>query len=355
RRGNAIREDVHMHLVAYVVGVGMDATSPTGVYSNPRRRGRSSSAGLRCCVSSWTRTSDNAIPIRLKCGPNYQNGRLALLQARADGYDAPILLNQQGHVAEGTGATVFMVRKGRLVTPPVTADILESITRATLIEEICPTALGLDVVEREIDRTELYVAEEAFFCGSGYEITPIVSIDRFPLGDGRVGVKTRALASAYMDLVRGADRSHPEWRTAVSGRAGVRSHCANLTRAIGFRLAGWWGAAWALVAVVLPGAVILLLLAALYFASGLAPAGGRLLQGMSAAVIGLVALTTARLARAALRARPGLLVAAVTFLAVGPLRMSTVLVIAIMAVVSGWLHRPSRLDEGIAGVEGRSA
>jgi len=220
-RGNAIREDVHMHLVAYVVGVGMDATSPTGLYINPRRRGRISAAGLRCCVSSWTRTSDNAIPIRLKCGPNYQNGRLALLQARADGYDAPILLNQQGHVAEGTGATFFMVRKGRLVTPPVSADILESITRATLIEEICPNALGLDVVEREIDRTELYVAEEAFFCGSGYEVTPIVSIDRFPLGDGRVGPLTRKLASAYMDLVRGVDRSHPEWRTAVYGKKSI--------------------------------------------------------------------------------------------------------------------------------------
>jgi len=193
--------------------VGMDATSPTGVYINPRRRGRISAAGLRCCVSSWTRTSDNAIPIRLKCGPNYQNGRLAVLQARADGYDAPILLNQQGHVAEGTGATVFMVRKGRLVTPPVTADILESITRATLIEEICPTALGLDVVEREIDRTELYVAEEAFFCGSGYEITPIVSIDRFPLGDGEVGPITRRVLKAYMEVVRGVDKRYAEWRT----------------------------------------------------------------------------------------------------------------------------------------------
>jgi branched-chain amino acid aminotransferase len=212
-RGNAIREDVHMHLVAYVVGVGMDATSPTGLYINPRRRGRISAAGLRCCVSSWTRTSDNAIPIRLKCGPNYQNGRLALLQARADGYDAPILLNQQGHVAEGTGATFFLVRKGRLVTPPVTADILESITRATLIEEICPTALGLDVVEREIDRTELYVAEEAFFCGSGYEITPIVSIDRFPLGDGEIGPITRRVLQAYMGVVRGVDKRYTEWRT----------------------------------------------------------------------------------------------------------------------------------------------
>src|SRR5881628_2420809 len=98
-RGSAIREDVHMHLVAYVVGMGMDATSPTGLYINPRRRGRVSPAGLSCCVSSWTRTSDNAIPIRLKCGPNYQNGRLALLQAKADGYDAPILMNAQGHAA----------------------------------------------------------------------------------------------------------------------------------------------------------------------------------------------------------------------------------------------------------------
>src|SRR3989441_6137407 len=212
-RGNAIREDVHMHLVAYVVGVGMDATSPTGLYINPRRRGRISAAGLRCCVSSWARTSANAIPIRLKCGANYQNGRLATLQANADGYDQPLLLNKEGHVAEGTGATFFMVRKGRLVTPPVPADIRESITRTTLMDAICPELLGMGVVEREIDRTELYVADEAFLCGSGYEITPIVSIDRFPLGDGKVGPISNRLLRAYMDIVRGVDKRFPEWRT----------------------------------------------------------------------------------------------------------------------------------------------
>src|SRR3989442_8345629 len=102
-----------MHLVAYVVGVGVDATSPTGLYINPRRRGRISAAGLRCCVSSWTRTSHNAIPIRLKCGANYQNRRLAAPQARADRYDAPILLHPQGHLAEGTRATLFLVPQGR--------------------------------------------------------------------------------------------------------------------------------------------------------------------------------------------------------------------------------------------------
>jgi branched-chain amino acid aminotransferase len=204
-----------MHLVAYVAGPALDSTAPTGVYINPRRRGRIAEGGLRCCVSSWARTSDNAIPIRLKCGANYQNGRLAQLQAQADGYDAPIFLTRQGKVAEGTGASLFIVRKGALVTPTITSDILESVTRATLIEEVCPNVLGLDVVERDIDRTELYVAEEAFFCGTGYEITPITSIDRFPLGQGEVGSITRRLQAAYASLVRGTDRRYPEWRTPV--------------------------------------------------------------------------------------------------------------------------------------------
>jgi branched-chain amino acid aminotransferase len=212
-RANEVREDIHMHLVAYVLGTGLDATGPTGLYINPRRR-PSAPTGLRCCVSSWMRTTDNAIPIRLKSGSNYQNGRLATLQAKADGYDAPILLNRGGTVAEGTGATFFMVRRGVLLTPPLTADILESITRTTLLADVIPD-LGLEAQERDIARTELYVADEAFFCGSGYEITPILSIDRFPLGNGEVGPITRKLMRAYMDLVRGVDRRHPEWRTPV--------------------------------------------------------------------------------------------------------------------------------------------
>jgi branched-chain amino acid aminotransferase len=214
-RGNEVQEDVHMHLVAYVGGAGLDSTSPTGLYINPRRRGRIiEGAGLRCCVTSWQRTSDNAIPIRLKSGSNYQNGRLATLQAKADGYDAPIFLNQHGTVAEGSGATFFMIRRGQLVTPPLTSDILESITRATLIESVAP-ALGMEVVERHIARTELYVADEAFFCGSGYEITPILSVDRFNLGSGGVGPITQRLLTTYMDVVRGVDKRFPEWRTPI--------------------------------------------------------------------------------------------------------------------------------------------
>src|SRR3989441_9412714 len=108
-----------------------------------------------------------------------------------------------------------MARKGRLVTPRVTAEIRESITRTTLIEEICPNVLGLPVVEREIDRTELYVAVFFFKQKTAYEITPIVSIDRFPLGDGEVGVLTRRMLRAYMDVVRGIDKRYSEWRTAT--------------------------------------------------------------------------------------------------------------------------------------------
>ncbi len=220
-RGNQIREDVHMHMVAYCTGVGVDATGPIGLYINPRRRGRVNADGLKCCISSWVRTSDNAIPIRLKSGPNYQNGRLATLQAKADGYDAAIFLNGQGHVAEGSGATFMMVRKGKIVTPPLTGDILESITRETLIEDVAPRVLGMPIIEREIDRTEVYVADEAFFCGSGYELTPITSIDRFPLGDGKVGPITQRLSDAYMALVRGTDKRHAEWRTATYRSAAV--------------------------------------------------------------------------------------------------------------------------------------
>ena len=212
-KANEVREDIHMHLVAYVLGTGLDATTPTGLYINPRRR-PSAPTGLRCCVSSWRRTHDNAIPIRLKSGSNYQNGRLATLQAKADGYDSPILLNQSGTVAEGTGATFFMVRRGTLLTPPLTADILESITRTTLLGDVIPD-LGLEVQEREIARTELYVDDEAFLCASGYEITPILSIDKFPLGNGEVGPITKKLSRAYMDLVRGIDKRHSEWRTPV--------------------------------------------------------------------------------------------------------------------------------------------
>ena len=124
------------------------------------------------------------MPARIKCSANYQNGRLAMLEAKTNGYEGALLLNSRGKLSEAPGACCFMVRGGTPVTTPVTADILESVTRGTLLE-LFRTELGQTPVERDIDRTELYVAEEIFLCGSGWEITPIVSLDRIPLGDGK--------------------------------------------------------------------------------------------------------------------------------------------------------------------------
>ena len=157
------------------------------------------------------------MPLRVKCNANYNNGRLALIQARADGYEAAIMINTQGHVSEGPSMCMFMVRDGVPVTPSVTSGILESITRETLLH-ISREYLDLEPVEREIDRSELYAAKEAFFCGTGWEITPITSIDRLKVGDGQVGPVVRRLQEVYFDLADGKNPDHPEWRTPVYGQ-----------------------------------------------------------------------------------------------------------------------------------------
>jgi branched-chain amino acid aminotransferase len=171
-------------------------------------------AGLHVGVSSWHRTADNAIPPRVKAAANYQNSRLALLQAKTDGYDDAILLNSDGSVAEGPGYTLFLVRDERPITPPVTSNILEGVTRDTLLTLFRET-VSVEPWEREIDRTELYIADEAFFAGTAAEVTPILSVDRHPIGEGAVGPLTAKVRDAYFQAVRGGSRSHPEWRTPV--------------------------------------------------------------------------------------------------------------------------------------------
>lgn len=169
---------------------------------------------MHACISSWARITDNVMPPRVKASSNYLNSRLAAEEARRNGYDSAILLMPNGKVAEAPGACLMIVRDGRIITPTVTSGILESITRAALIR-LCGEVLSLEVVEREVDRTELYVASEAFLCGTGVEIAPVVSVDRFTLGDGGMGPVTSCIESLYHDLVRGVDPRYPEWRTAV--------------------------------------------------------------------------------------------------------------------------------------------
>jgi branched-chain amino acid aminotransferase len=170
----------------------------------------------KACISSWERINDNALPPRAKVGANYINGRYAHLQARYDGYDLPIFLGRDGKVAEGAGACLFLVRNGQLVTPLVTSSVLESITRDTLIA--LARKAGMTVTERPVDRTELYLADEVFLCGSAAEVSPIVSVDGFVLGNGLPGTVTVNLLKAYLAVASGDNPDHSEWRTLVSSR-----------------------------------------------------------------------------------------------------------------------------------------
>jgi branched-chain amino acid aminotransferase len=215
-RANDLREDLHMRVSAYVDADdgGLASFEPVSVSmaALPMRR-YFAKPGLDVQVSSWTRISDATMPPRVKAVANYQNSRLALGQARTDGYDDAILLSDQGKVTEGPGYAIFMLRGGKLITPPVTAGILESITRDSLMT-LAPE-VGLGVQEREIERTELYVADELFFCGSAAEVTPILSVDRVPVGGGAVGTVTQALHRAFLATVRGETADTRDWLTPV--------------------------------------------------------------------------------------------------------------------------------------------
>jgi branched-chain amino acid aminotransferase len=218
-RKNEYREDVHIRQTAYLDADGdMGLTGPVGLAVDALPRKMGSERGITAGISSWLRIPDGAMPPRIKCSANYQNGRLAQLEAKVNGYDTALLLNARGKLAEGPGACCFVVRRGVPMTPPVTADILESVTRATLLE-LCAKELGLTPEVRDIDRTELYVADEAFLCGSGWEIAPIVSVDRLPLGDGtKPGPVTRAIQACYFSVVRGERPAYRDWLTPVYGK-----------------------------------------------------------------------------------------------------------------------------------------
>jgi branched-chain amino acid aminotransferase len=169
---------------------------------------------LDVCVSSWTRISDNVLPPRLKCFSNYHNGRLAAMEATVSGYDWPILLDGQGKVTEGPGACLALVRDGVVLTPPITGGILESITRHT-VGVLVSEKLGLQFVERTIDRTELYLADELFFIGTGWGIMPVRSVDRLAVGDGHVGKITKDIQRAYDRVTRGGEERYRSWLTPV--------------------------------------------------------------------------------------------------------------------------------------------
>jgi branched-chain amino acid aminotransferase len=168
----------------------------------------------RFMVSSWRRIASDALPPQAKAWGNYANSAIAMREAARLHYDGAIFLDNRGFVSEGTGACIMTVRDGKVITPPVTASILESVTRGTFLKML-PEDLGIPVEVRDITRVELYASDEAFLCGTGWEITPIMSIDDLPLGREYPGAVTKRLTEYYADAVAKKVEKHKDWLTSI--------------------------------------------------------------------------------------------------------------------------------------------
>ena len=169
--------------------------------------------GISAQVSSWRRVDDNAIPARAKITGSYVNAALAKTDAEESGFDEAIVLTDDGHVSEGSSANLFLVRNGKLVTTPATDNILEGIVRSNVIRIASDEKIPFEI--RRVDRTELYLADEAFLCGTGVQISPITSIDRRPVGSGEVGPIARRISRIYFEAVRGKNAKYKDWLTPV--------------------------------------------------------------------------------------------------------------------------------------------
>ena len=215
-KANDFKEDTYIRLQVYVDEWGsMLATGPVGstVICRPRPRVADFETGKRFIVSSWRRNAENASPPRIKASANYLNSRLAGLEAKRQGAGGAILLNEDGTVSEGPGGCLFVLRGGVFTTPGVTSGILESVTRRTILDIAGP--LDIPVAERALGRTELYLADEAFYCGTGQEIMPIVAFDGRPVGEGVPGPVTRRLQATFNSIVRGRNDAYRNWLTPV--------------------------------------------------------------------------------------------------------------------------------------------
>jgi branched-chain amino acid aminotransferase len=217
-RRNAFRTNIYIRPLAYKcaerVGVCTDDQDAFAIVALPFGEYLPADKGIHAGVSSWRRIEDNAIPPRAKICGAYVNSALASADARCSGFDEAILLNENGHVAEGATCNIFMVRNGKLITPPITENVLEGITRDCVMR-LATWELNLETVERPIDRSELYMCDELFFTGTAVSITPIVRVDHRPVKDGTVGEVTRRLQQLYFDATRGVLNVYRNWLTPV--------------------------------------------------------------------------------------------------------------------------------------------
>lgn len=214
-KANEYDEDLSVRQTLFVDGFGSwGSEGPTEMFVAPVPRRKISKEynkqGLNICLSSWRRISENVISPRIKCGANYVNSRVGQKEALRNGYDTCLFLNEFGKISEGPGSCFFMIKDKKIITPLLTDSVLESITRDTVVK--IGRVLGYEVVERTIDRTEIYTADEAFLCGSAMELTPVLSIDGYEFGGGEI---TQELQKTYFEVVRGMDGRFKDWLTEI--------------------------------------------------------------------------------------------------------------------------------------------
>ncbi len=184
---------------------------PFGNYLDP-------DAGIRCMTSTWRRVDDLGIPARAKVNGLYINSALARTEAHENGFDEAIMLDDRGHVSEGSGENIFVVRNGKLITPPPSDNVLEGISASTVVT-LAKDELGIETVERSIDRSELYIADECFMTGTAAHVTAVTEVDRRPVGQGGTGKITKQLQQLYFDVIRGKNEKYASWLTPARPKA----------------------------------------------------------------------------------------------------------------------------------------
>ncbi len=226
-RAENFRTNCYIRPLAYfsdeIIGVRLhNLTAEVSIMAIPFGSYVSNEEGLHVTISSWRRVDDNMIPARGKVTGAYVNSALIKTDAQRAGFDEALVLNQDGHLSEGSAANTIIIRNGVAITPPITDNILEGITRRTVMA-LLRDELNMEVVERSIDRTEVYLAEEAFYCGTGVQISAITKVDFRPIGTGRIGPVTTELRKLYFRVVEGRVPKYLHWCAPVYAPAEAAS------------------------------------------------------------------------------------------------------------------------------------
>lgn len=218
---NFAKTDMYIRPIAYKSDLRVGNFNLTeladglAIYTVPMGRYLDTGKGISATVSSWRRISDTAIPPRAKVTGSYVNTSLAKTDAALSGYDEALLLDQAGNMVEGSAENIFLVKNNTFITPPVSSDILEGITRNTIIELI-QQELKMSITERSIGRTEVFQADELLLVGTGAEVTSVTSVDKRQIGDGTIGPKTKRLKDLYFTITHGGDESYTHWLTKIT-------------------------------------------------------------------------------------------------------------------------------------------